>query len=131
MVAQLEGEEEPWVPSVVDMTLVSRAEAGRGPGLGEWGWGMPCFRWRAHQPLGVSVHWHCGAEARGRTSFPPSPSLLDMPCGLAISAMTQALGGPPLWPVSCHFPFSVLVQSCPLVTYSTVTHVLKHYSTTS
>lgn len=52
MVAQLEGEEEPWVPSIVDMTLVSRAEAGRGPGLGEWGWGMPWFQWWAHQPSG-------------------------------------------------------------------------------
>lgn len=54
-----------------------------------------------------------------------------MPCGLAISAMTQALDDPPLWPMSCHFPFSVPVQSCPLVTYSSVTHSLEHYSTTS
>ncbi|KAF5929455.1 hypothetical protein HPG69_007205 [Diceros bicornis minor] len=32
VVAQLEDEEEPWVPNMVDVTLVSRAEARRGPG---------------------------------------------------------------------------------------------------
>lgn len=35
VVAQLESEEEFWVPSMVDLTLVSRVEARRGPGLGE------------------------------------------------------------------------------------------------
>ncbi|XP_039081463.1 zinc finger protein 584 isoform X2 [Hyaena hyaena] len=33
-VAQLESEEELWVPSMADLSLVSRAEATRGPGLG-------------------------------------------------------------------------------------------------
>lgn len=36
-VAQMKGEEEPWVPNMVDMTVVSRAEARLGPGLGERG----------------------------------------------------------------------------------------------
>eukprot|EP00069_Balaena_mysticetus_P011739 bmy_21437T0 len=30
----MKGEEEPWVPNMVDMTVVSRAEARMGPGLG-------------------------------------------------------------------------------------------------
>ncbi|XP_017501863.2 zinc finger protein 584 isoform X1 [Manis javanica] len=34
VVAQLEGAEEPWAPSVVNMTLVSKAEAGKRPGDG-------------------------------------------------------------------------------------------------
>ncbi|XP_019488872.1 PREDICTED: zinc finger protein 584 isoform X3 [Hipposideros armiger] len=34
VVAQLEDEEEPWVPNIMDMTLVSRAETKRGPGIG-------------------------------------------------------------------------------------------------
>lgn len=41
VVAQLEDEEEPWVPNIMDMTLVSRAETKRGTGIGECGWGMP------------------------------------------------------------------------------------------
>lgn len=35
VVAQLESEEELWVPSMVNLTMGSRAEARRGPGPGE------------------------------------------------------------------------------------------------
>lgn len=39
-VAQMEGEEEAWVPNMVD-SVVSRAEARKGPRLSDWGQGRP------------------------------------------------------------------------------------------
>lgn len=82
MVAQLEGAEEPWAPSVVNMTLVSKAEAGKRPGDGECGAVGPAMdSWHAgycvHRPLVLRT-------------WPHSPTflfLLDTLCGLAIYTM--------------------------------------------
>uniref|UniRef100_A0A671EL96 KRAB domain-containing protein n=1 Tax=Rhinolophus ferrumequinum TaxID=59479 RepID=A0A671EL96_RHIFE len=45
--------EEPWVPSIMDMTLVSRAEAKRGPSLVSGAGGCLSFS------DGLIVHWVC------------------------------------------------------------------------
>lgn len=42
-VAQMEGEEEAWVPNMVD-SVVSRAEARKGPRLSDWSQGRPWFQ---------------------------------------------------------------------------------------
>ncbi|XP_019488869.1 PREDICTED: zinc finger protein 584 isoform X1 [Hipposideros armiger] len=73
VVAQLEDEEEPWVPNIMDMTLVSRAETKRGPGIGcLCGWGneeAPPWQVTSCSVHLSDKHFLCGSL--GRICLPP------------------------------------------------------------
>lgn len=101
VIAQLEGEEEPWVLSRGQERSSLVSGAGGCLGFSD----------------GLIVPWVCwyfGAEASDH-NFPSLLSLLDTLCGLAICIMTQALDDAPL-ACALSFPLLCAVQRCPGVT---------------
>lgn len=99
VVTQLEDDEEQlWVPNMVDMILVSRTEAERGPGLGEWVWGPGCS-------AGLAACWVSVCTGilvlRPVTAFCPT---FPLPFGHTLWSChvyhdSRTLDDPPFWPL--------------------------------